>query len=172
MGISVRLTSNRIGWLKKFSGIKLNNISPLASLVKTCGLLSYCTYDGTDILKDKLGKTGTEVNFIKSGDVFSIADKYNEIIASDVNNILYDVSGEPKTLSWSAIANITNQQLIINKDELTVAWYESSLSEPCYAKALKQQKLIEGLFDINLEPLFDIDGSRLYALKDGVTASE
>ena len=111
-------------------------------------------------------------NFSKVDDVFKIADKYNEIITADTTNILYDVSGNIKTLSWAALSNITNDQLIINKAIETVGFYEAALTGTCKVDALKFQKLNEVFLVSDGEggyETFYVDGELMYVLREGVT---
>jgi hypothetical protein len=49
-----------------------------------------------------------------------------------------------------------------------MAFFTTSLVEPCYLKASLFFKLVQELFDINMIPLFDENGYRLYSIKDGI----
>jgi len=117
-----------------------------------------CDISGTPIIGD-----------FAAPNYFKIDQFYAEVFIADETFILYDAAGVQKVIEIATVANITNDQLIINKTDKTISFYLTSLDEPCYTKALQFQDLNEGLFDITGDPLFDINGDRLYALKDGVT---
>lgn len=96
-------------------------------------------------------------------------DLYNDVFTTDTPENTVDKANNQNKVIPFAEANIKSDQVFVNLDTPAIAYTETSLEEPCYTKTLQLMKLNEGLFDVNGDPLYDIDGSRLYALADGVT---
>jgi len=119
-------------------------------------------------------------NFSLVGDVLKLDDLYNGIFIADVTGILH-TAGVLNELSWSGIPNIKlgeggNPQMIANKDEESVAFYENGLPEgsDCLYRALKLQKLNEGYQVQTTESsgeyeTYNVTEGPYFVIKEGVT---
>lgn len=101
--------------------------------------ISILVYDAsifTDPLTDPLPPSG-EVDDANS---IILSDNYNHVFTTDTTNILTE-NGANKVVPIADVANITNQQLFVNKDEPSIAYYDESLTGDCLEKAKKLSKV-------------------------------
>lgn len=101
---------------------------------------------------------------------FKVDQFYPEMFMADITNILHELNGDRKVIEIATVANISNNQLYINKDTKQIGFFETPLTGECEVKSGLFFDLIEALVDEDLVKLYDIDGNRLYALKDGITS--
>lgn len=94
---------------------------------------------------------------------------YDLITQSDTNRIRTEVDGTPKIQRIGDLVNIDHDQQYWNVTTEQFGFFRSPLSGACYFMAGKFFDLIERLFDVNDNPLFDSEGQPLYGLKPGVT---
>lgn len=75
----------------------------------------------------------------------------------------------PLVKTIADLPNIDNDQQFVNtEDILKSGFYSQSIEEPCYTEVNKFFDFVEPLYDSEGDLLRDIDGSILYALKEGV----
>ena len=120
--------------------------------------------------------SGTPISAeFQSGNYIKIADDYFTE-SFDLNNILYDSSGNAKIIAYDDLANITNNQLFVSLDKQKIMFYETPLTGDCLYRACKALKLNEPYMvqtaegSGEYEPYITADGM-LYVLKEGVTVS-
>jgi|LGOV01.1.fsa_nt_gb hypothetical protein len=103
-------------------------------MIKHCSLQSYAVGIELNVMYDK---TVNEYDWNNDGTNLSISQIYPDLVVADTSNIIYDAGGNPKILDWNSVANITNNQLFINKITEQIMFYEEELSGDCLNKANK-----------------------------------
>lgn len=100
--------------------------------------------------------------------LISVADQFT-------TNPWYDVSNNPIDVEYSTISyNYETKNLwfadVLSKAPVKFNWlvYGTPVAEPDLTEVYKFEKSVEPLLDSEGQPLFDINGEQLYALKEGL----
>ena len=149
--------------IKKFGEIRkpglLGGFSLFENMAKNCGLVFGMTDGQTDRLNS--------YDAINNGTTFKMAGVYPEVVAADVNNILYDVLEEPIELVIATQSNITDNQLFFDNTTGRVLFFSIPLTGICEIKAEKFLGFNENLFVA--EGAVSVDDGLAYVAKEGVT---
>lgn len=106
----------------------------------------------------------------------SVGNPYWLLAKADETSILYDNTdpNDPisKTLAVDDLANVTNNQLFIEKDSsgniIQTAFYAEALDSECSLEVKKFMNLVEKAIDSNGDYAIDSNGAIAYAPKEGV----
>ena len=170
VGIKLNNSNTNLGYMQYApNGIIHGNLT-WEWLIKNCGLLTYADSIKVGVMYDK---TPNKYDWTNDGVNLSISQIYPDLVLYDVDNIIYDINGNPKILDWNTIGNIVNSQLFINKTTEQITFYKTSLEGECLFKACSLLGLNEPYMvqtaegSGEYEPYITADGM-LYVLKEGV----
>lgn len=94
---------------------------------------------------------------------FKLDQFYAEAFIADETFILYDAAGVQKVIEIATVANITNEQLYINKETKQIGFFEAPLTGECEIKAEDFFNTLRHLLTEGGDSLLSEDGLNLSA---------